>query len=107
MFSAQWVARDAWFGLDKLDHFAWSISYWLVLTGFGAQGWTRFWLFTIGAIGVEVVQLIRFRIWVSKSRPMPYPAFADGISYRDLVYDYAGMVAAMWLLARIAAQAAV
>lgn len=103
---ANWIARDKWFGFDKLDHFAWSVAFWLFLTVVVSDAWARVGWFATGAIAVEVAQLVRFRAWVRKGRPHPYPAFADGISYKDLIWDAGGAIAAALALARYAARAA-
>jgi hypothetical protein len=103
---ASWLARDSWFGLDKLDHFVYAVAYWLGIAALTSSPWTRLGLFAAGAIGIELVELVRFRIWVRKGRPQPWPPLCDAFSYRDLVWDAGGALAAIWALGRIAARVA-
>lgn len=99
-----WIARDAWLGRDKLEHAVWAYAYWCFLTAIVPNPWWRLVWFAAGAIGVELVQLARFITWVRKGRPQPRPAFCDAFSYKDLVADAVGMLAAMGSLAKVIAR---
>jgi len=102
-----WFARDSWFGVDKLDHFAWSLAYWVVLTWWVSDLWSRIAWFAVGAVGLEIVQLVRFRAWVSRGRPHPQPFFTDGFSYKDIAWDVGGAIAAVVALAKIVGRAVI
>lgn len=96
-----WIARDTWFGVDKVEHIVWSIAYWTVLTPF-SSGWEHVGSFAAGAVGVELVQLYRFWRWFEKGQPQPRPAMCDPFSWKDLIADAVGALIAVWCLARVA-----
>lgn len=100
---ADWLARDGWFGWDKLDH---AIGGFAAFVGLAALGlWTRpvllLWAFAVVAFAVEAIEVARLATWVEKGRPQPQPVLCDGVSYKDLVADAVGAVAALWALSRL------
>ncbi len=113
---------------DKVQHLLGGHALWLLLAlaplGFVA----RLVWWTVGAVGIEVLEAVRLATWwaatepwrrrgwtwswkagwannqttiVGEDVPPPPPAFADRPSWRDLVADVAGLVPAavyVWLL---------
>lgn len=97
---------DPWLGEDKLLHFACSALWWRVLERLAAAHLPGFlaplfaqplpW-FAAAAIGVELVEVWRYRRWVAKGKPLPWPWLTDKVSVKDLMADALGAVVA-WLL---------
>lgn len=98
---ASWLARDAWVGLDKADHVAWSLAAFVAIRALGVGGIRAWLLFALVAYTVEVVQLGRYATWDERGRPSPRPAMCDGVSWKDLLADLAGALLAAACLARI------
>jgi len=60
-------------------------------------------LFSIAAVGVELVELYRFWRWDRQGRPEPWPFLCDQVSWRDLIADVVGAAlaaAALWKICR-------
>lgn len=103
-FRIPWAA-DAWFGEDKLTHAAWcyagTLTFLLLLPWWFALG-----LVALVAALIEVVQWVRWDIEQNAARRrqgLALPrAFADQPSYRDLAWDGAGVVVALffWVIIR-------
>lgn len=103
--SANWLASDSWFGVDKIDHFVYAMACWLVLNALTSSLWAQLGLFTAGAVGIELLELARYVVWTRKKQPQPWPLLCDQFSYRDLVWGAAGALTAIWALAKIAGRA--
>lgn len=95
------IADDRFWGWDKLDHFAWSFAYWVLLRAVTSSLLLQLGLFAIGAIGVELVELYRYWRWTRRGSPPPWPVLTDRISWRDLLWNAAGALAGAGALARI------
>lgn len=82
-------AKDKWFGADKVDHGTYCFAGWV----FFSSLWP-WWLAAItmvaAAVGVEKIQQMR--------KAAGKTTFADDPSYRDLVWDALGILAAVWVL---------
>jgi hypothetical protein len=77
-------AQDSW-GLkdDQLAHFA--LSAWVShLAGWPAG--------ILAGVLIEIIELIRYRRWVARGRPEPWPFLCDRPSYKDLTYDFVGVL---------------
>jgi hypothetical protein len=90
-------AHDKWWGSDKLEHLTVAILFWGFLTALPVGLLTRFIAFTVGAVGIELLEWLRYYLWKKhldaqdlKTAPGPWPFLADFPSYRDLAWDYAG-----------------
>ncbi|HWP38957.1 MAG TPA: hypothetical protein VNL18_15530 [Gemmatimonadales bacterium] len=100
-----WLADDPWLGDDKLSHLGWGafLGALLLVAGVGA---VAYWITILGAgLGVELVELWRYRRWEQAGRHYPWPLLADLTSYKDLVWNLAGGALAVpcVLVARIVA----
>src|SRR5689334_15232135 len=87
---------DPWFGEDKVTHFGWAaavFAHGFILAGVG-RGFLEV---AIGGVLVELVELLRYRRWVARLRPQPWPFLTDKISPKDLAWNFAG-AAAMWFV---------
>jgi len=80
-------ARDCWVGEDKLVHFVFCYAGTLTLRDAGVSVLLTIGVVGLVAIGVELVQWTR--------RYFDKATFADLPSYRDLVWNAAGVVAAL------------
>jgi len=96
-----WLAEDEFLGWDKLDHAAWSFALIVALAAFQVHGVQRWVVFAIIAVAVEIVELARYGAWLERGAPSPWPVLADAVSWRDLVWDLIGALAATWCVARI------
>jgi len=77
-------AEDTWTPQDdKLAHFA--LSAWVS----HLAGWP--WGLAAGVL-IEVIEVVRYRRWVAKGRPEPWPFLTDRPSYKDLAYDFVGVL---------------
>lgn len=98
-----WVARDGWFGWDKLDHGMGGIAALVVLAGLAFWGHPLLlaWAFLLVLAGVEALELARLASWIEKGRPAPRPAMCDGVSYKDMVWGAAGGAVGLAALLRV------
>jgi hypothetical protein len=85
---------DPWIAEDKVQHFGWAGFLWLVLERHVAAPlpW-----FIAAAVAVELVEVWRYRRWVAKGMPFPWPPMTDRISVRDLIVDGLGAFVAYLL----------
>lgn len=93
-------AADRWFSEDKYTHYGFAGWYWQVLQTWGdvlPPSW-RVALFLAGALGIELLELWRYRRWDARGRPGSWPLLADKISPKDLVWNLAGAITAQLLI---------
>lgn len=88
--------EDPWFGEDKVTHFGWAAA--VFAHGFVHAGVGRGWLeLAVSGLLVELVEVIRYQLWLRKGRPQPWPFLTDKVSLKDLLWDALGGLA-MWRL---------
>ena len=97
---------DRFLAADKVEHLMGGmlVGTWLWLVG-DSLALALLGTFIAGVV-VEVIELLRYRAWVAKSRPQPWPWLTDLISPKDLVVDVVGGLlgwCAAGLLVRIGA----
>lgn len=104
-FEIGWLRLDdAWLAWDKVQHFALGfIVHVISRVLFRDQLGMRIWLTSDVLLGVEVWQLGRLATWLEKGAPDPWPWETDGMSWRDMIAGWVGMIAAegaMYLICR-------
>lgn len=90
---------DPWLGDDKQAHVLGGIAAYLLAVRVWSGVWPWVAVFVAGLV-VELVELIRYRVWERKGRPQPWPTLCDKVSRKDLVADMLGAALAagvMWL----------
>lgn len=90
-----WLAKDSWFGVDKIHHTAYGALLWAFLSAHMEEVPLMVILFASLAILWEVIELIRYDAWDGSP---PWPPVTDLFSYKDLVYDALGAFLAALLL---------
>ena len=81
--------QDQWLSQDKFAHaFGSAFAYCL-----GGP-----WLLIVSAVGIEVIEVIRYRRWAMQGQTGAWPFLTDKVSVKDLVWDVIGGVGAAVLM---------
>lgn len=78
---------DTWTGEDKLAHVGWSMA--LYAWAAPRMIWPLGFVLMAG-LAIEFLELLRYRRWVDRGMPSPWPFLTDKISAKDLLADLAG-----------------
>jgi hypothetical protein len=81
---------DQWLAADKFEHLVGGMLCGALLWIAGASLLAALAGVLVVGILVEAVELTRYRVWVRKKQPQPWPWLTDKVSPKDLVVDVLG-----------------
>lgn len=89
---------DRWVGQDKIEHLMGGFAAYLIAVRVTSGVWPFVWVLVAG-VAVELIELVRYRRWVAKDRPQPWPWLTDKVSVKDLIADVLGAALAAAVMA--------